>query len=78
MLARLTTFAIDDQGRVLAIEVKPGASTKGLMWTPVQVAMYVRLLRSWVSPDETAAAESRHEVVAGSAPSGCLMQRTEI
>lgn len=54
---KLDALAIDDDGRVLAIEVKPGASTKGLTWTPVQVAMYVRLLRSWVSHDEQGAAE---------------------
>lgn len=54
---KLDALAIDDQGRVLAIEVKPGASTRGLMWTPVQVAMYVRLLRSWIAIDEAAAAE---------------------
>lgn len=53
---KLDVLAIDGGGRVLAIEVKPGARTSGLTWTPIQVAMYVRLLRSWVEGDEAHAA----------------------
>ena len=38
------------------IEVKPGAATKGVAWTPLQVAVYVRMLRSWIEPDQEARA----------------------
>ena len=54
---KLDALAIASDGRLLAIEVKPGAATKGVAWTPLQVAIYVRMLRSWIGPDhETAAA----------------------
>lgn len=52
---KLDALAIDQDGRLLAIEVKPGAQTKGLIWTPIQVAMYVRLLRAWVDADDAKA-----------------------
>jgi hypothetical protein len=52
---KLDALAIDGDGRLLAIEVKPGAETKGLTWTPIQVAMYVRLLRAWIEADEDSA-----------------------
>lgn len=52
---KLDALGIDQNGRLLAIEVKPGAQTKGLIWTPIQVAMYVRLLRAWIDADEATA-----------------------
>lgn len=48
---KLDALAIDSSGRLLAIEVKPGAQSRGVTWTPVQVAMYVRLLRAWIDAD---------------------------
>ena len=60
---KLDALAIDAAGRLLAIEVKPGTQTNGLGWTPVQVAMYVRLLRAWIE----AAPDTAREVLEGMA-----------
>lgn len=49
---KLDGLAIDRDGRPLAIEVKPGAKTDPLVCTPIQVAMYQRLLRAWIEADE--------------------------
>jgi hypothetical protein len=48
-------LAIDVKGRLLVIEVKPGAtsksSTKEFAKAPLQVAMYVWWVRKWISRD---------------------------
>ena len=49
---KLDALAIGQDGRLLAIEVKPGDASRDLIWTPVQVAMYGRLLRAWIEPDQ--------------------------
>ncbi|MGI8846439.1 MAG: hypothetical protein ACR2HC_09770, partial [Thermoleophilaceae bacterium] len=54
---KVDALAIDAAGRLLAIEVKPGTQTNGLGWTPVQVAMYVRLVRAWTEADPERALE---------------------
>jgi hypothetical protein len=54
---KLDALAIAADGRLLAIEVKPGAATRGVTWTPLQVAVYLRMLRAWIGPDHDAAAE---------------------
>jgi len=43
--------------------VKRGGASRDLVWTPVQVAMYVRLLRAWIEPDQ----ERAREVIEGMA-----------
>lgn len=60
---KLDALAIGRDGRLLAIEVKPGGASRDLVWTPVQVAMYVRLLRAWIEPDQ----ERAREVIEGMA-----------
>jgi hypothetical protein len=52
---KLDALAIDRDGRLLAIEVKPGnlLGPANLF----QVAMYVRLLRAWIDADEALARE---------------------
>jgi hypothetical protein len=60
---KLDALAIGREGRLLAIEVKPGGASRDLVWTPVQVAMYVRLLRAWIEPDQ----ERAREVIEGMA-----------
>lgn len=60
---KLDALAIDRGGRLLAIEVKPGmkskskSASKALKNTPIQVAMYVRMLRAWVDASEVFARE---------------------
>lgn len=51
---KLDAIGLDDQGRVLIIEVKPGSETGPLGWTPLQVAVYLALFRMWseADPDE--------------------------
>jgi hypothetical protein len=52
---KLDALAVDEEGRVLVIEVKPAvASLAGT--TPAQVALYLRLLEAWVEQDESHAA----------------------
>ena len=43
----LDLLAIDERGRLLAIEVKPGSSTSGVTWAPLQAAFYAGLFRKW-------------------------------
>lgn len=54
---KIDALGVDRAGRLLAIEVKPGTQTKGLALTPIQVAMYMRLVRAWVDADEGFARE---------------------
>ena len=54
---KVDALGVDRAGRLLAIEVKPGTETKGLALTPIQVAMYMRLVRAWVDANELFARE---------------------
>jgi hypothetical protein len=42
-------LALDREGRLLAVEVKPNVSS--LVWTPAQATMYARVLQAWVDDD---------------------------
>jgi hypothetical protein len=65
----LDALAIDSEGRVLVMEVKPGTETTDLGWTPAQVLLYHRLLSSWAEQD----AESAPQAL-----DGMLRQRVRI
>jgi hypothetical protein len=54
---KVDALGVDRDGRLLAIEVKPGTQTTGLALTPIQVAMYMRLVRAWIEADEVFARE---------------------
>ena len=43
----LDALAVDADGRVLVMEIKPGSATASLGWTPAQVARYHRLFDAW-------------------------------
>jgi hypothetical protein len=43
----LDLLAVDERGRLLAVEVKHGKDTAGVAWTPAQAAVYLSLVRSW-------------------------------
>lgn len=45
---KLDALGIDNEGNVLAIEVKGGYDTAGVGWTPAQVMVYTRLLEQWL------------------------------
>src|SRR4051812_23805010 len=47
--AECDLLALDDRGRLLAVEVKPHANS--LVWTPAQATMYARVLQAWVEDD---------------------------
>jgi hypothetical protein len=47
-------IAVDAQGRLLSIEVKPRHAT-AIAWAPLQVIVYARLLRRWLDHDPDAA-----------------------
>lgn len=64
---QLDALALDADGRVLIIEVKPGSATGPLSFTPAQVALYYWLFSKWVEQDEDSA---RHVL------EGMLKQRT--
>lgn len=44
---KLDLLAVDLDGRLLAIEVKPGSVTAGITWAPLQATFYAQLLRAW-------------------------------
>jgi len=43
-------LAVDQDGRLVAIEIKPG-SVGSLAWVPAQATMYARVLQRWVDLD---------------------------
>ncbi len=47
--AECDLLALDSDGRLLAVEVKPSVSS--LVWTPAQATMYARVLRAWADDD---------------------------
>lgn len=51
----LDALAIDDRGRLLIVEVKPGSSIPSLFWTPAQVTFYHRLFSDWVKQGQAQA-----------------------
>jgi hypothetical protein len=63
--AECDLLAVDTNGRVLAIEVKP-ASGGTVAWVPAQAAMYARLLQQWIDAEP----EHSREVITGT-----LLQR---
>lgn len=57
----LDLLAVDDEGRLLVVEVKPASATSGITWAPFQATFYARLFSAWadeVGPASTAALES--------------------
>ena len=66
---KIDALAIDDRGRLLVIEVKPGTASGTVVWTPMQVAVYVQLVRAWCDDNP----ESAREVCVGMA-----QQRVEL
>lgn len=50
--SKLDALCVDKAGRVLVVEVKPGAETGTLAWTPLQVATYTALFRDWAASEE--------------------------
>jgi hypothetical protein len=47
--AECDLLALDRDGRLLAVEVKPSVSS--LVWTPAQATMYARVMQAWVDDD---------------------------
>lgn len=43
----LDLLAVDDGGRLLVVEIKPGSATSGIAWAPLQATFYARLFRAW-------------------------------
>lgn len=43
----LDLLAVDDDGRILVIEIKPASATGGIGWAPLQATFYTRLFRAW-------------------------------
>lgn len=50
-------LAIDDAGRLLVVEAKPAGATDGITGGPAQVALYARMVRTWIDSDPAAAVE---------------------
>jgi hypothetical protein len=57
----IDALAVDADGRLLVIEVKPGLNTAGVGWTPAQVARYLWLFTAWAQQDPAHA----HAVLTG-------------
>ena len=45
---KLDALAVDRDGRLLVIEVKPATELNGTAWTPLQVAVYHHLFSAWL------------------------------
>ena len=43
----LDLLAVDSSGRILAIEVKSGSNTHGIIWAPLQATFYANFLKEW-------------------------------
>ena len=71
--AECDLLAVDSDGRLLAIEVKPLGGT--IAWVPAQATMYARVLQKWIDVD-------RETAQAGFAPreviEGMLAQRQSL
>lgn len=57
----LDALAVDSDGRVLVMEVKPGNQTAALGWTTAQVALYHWLFTAWAQQEPARA----HAVLTG-------------
>jgi hypothetical protein len=53
----LDVLAVDDAGRLLTIEVKPGSATDGVTWSPLQATFYARLFQAWADERGSAAVD---------------------
>jgi hypothetical protein len=42
------TMAVTPDGKIYAIEIKPGDALKGITWAPAQVQHYVSLFQAWI------------------------------
>jgi hypothetical protein len=54
----LDLLAVDDDGRLLVVEVKPGSATAGITWAPLQAIFYAELFRAWSDQVGKAGADS--------------------
>ncbi len=61
---RCDVLALDDQGRLLAVEVKP-KNTPTIVWAGLQATMYARLLRRWLEERTYTGWPSPQEVLQG-------------
>lgn len=61
---RCDVLALDDRGRLLAVEVKP-KNTGTIVWAGLQATMYARLLRRWLEEPVHANWPSPQEVLTG-------------
>lgn len=42
------TLAVTPDGKLLAIEIKPGGALRGITWAPAQVQHYANLFQAWI------------------------------
>lgn len=56
-------LAIDTEGALVAIEIKPARASASIPWAPVQVRHYADLLGRWAAQDHGAAAEVVDEMM---------------
>lgn len=72
-------LAVDDDGRLLVVEAKPGAAPVGIAGSPAQVAVYARALRAWLDQDPvvgraTIESQLAQRVALGLSPSRLLAE----
>jgi len=60
---KLDLLALDPDGRLLAIEVKPGSATAGIAWAPLQATFYAELLKAWSNEVGQESQRSLHEML---------------
>jgi hypothetical protein len=81
----LDLLAVDDAGRLLVIEVKPGSAGSGVTWAPRQAVFYASLFQAWADEVGSTAGEAilsmldqRQKLGLTSAPDRPLQEPLEI
>lgn len=70
-------LAVDEAGRLLAIEVKP-SSTSSIRWAPAQATVYARLFERWINDLPGATAPPPGHPTAGEVVRGMSQQRADL
>lgn len=59
----IDAIAVDPDGALAIIEVKPKAQTGSIGWTPAQVTFYARIFKHWIEQNGAAASKTLREML---------------
>lgn len=66
------TLAVSPDGKLFAIEIKPGDALKGITWAPAQVQHYANLFQAWIDEPDSGSPSPRDILT------GMVEQRVEL